>query len=75
LGERSVGHPESVKETFPEFEGVGGGEGTAGGKEGLKGFEGGGAKDAICKNVLVRSLGIVIEKNWLRKTYHSRRGS
>lgn len=72
LGEWLVGYLESVKEIFLEFEGVGGGEGMVGGKEGLKGFEGGGVKDVICKNVFVRSLGIVIEKNWLRKMYYLR---
>lgn len=47
LGKRTVGHPECEEKAFPEFEGVGCGEGTAGGEEGLERFEGGGAENTV----------------------------
>lgn len=47
----AVGHPEGVVEACPELAGVEGGEGLAGGKEGLEGGEGFGAEFAVCDGV------------------------
>ena len=49
LGQRTIGHPETVEEAFPEFEGVEGGEVAAAGEESAQGEEGGFAGWAICK--------------------------
>lgn len=51
LGSRAVGHPEGVVEACPELAGVDGGEGLAGGEEGLEGGEGFGAEFAVCEGV------------------------
>lgn len=47
LGSWAVGHPEGVVEACPELAGVEGGEGLAGGEEGLEGGEGFGAEFAV----------------------------
>lgn len=51
LGSWAVGHPESVVEACPEFASVDGGEGLAGGEEGLEGGERFGAEFAVCEGV------------------------
>lgn len=51
LGSWAVGHPEGVVEACPELAGVDGGEGLAGGEEGLEGGEGFGAEFAVCEGV------------------------
>lgn len=51
LGPRAVGHPEGVVEACPELAGVEGGEGLAGGEEGLEGGERFGAEFAVCDGV------------------------